>query len=207
MGPLGFEIVQEYPVRVLTEAITNAVIHRDYRLNADIMVRIFADRIEVESPGLFVGPVTASNIGRVGPHSRNPTLINHLREFPDPPNLDAGEGVRMMIGTMRQSGLYPPTYRTRPYLSREAVKVILFNESRPSAWEQVSDYIDRFGSIANREVRQILGVADTLGVTRVIKSWCDLGLLIVANPDEGKRFRRYTKPEGPSTPLLFSEPD
>ena len=30
MGPHGFETVQRYPVRVLREAITNAVIHRDY---------------------------------------------------------------------------------------------------------------------------------------------------------------------------------
>src|SRR5690606_28405153 len=95
MGPLGFEIVQRYPLRVITEAITNAVIHRDYRLNADIHIRIFADRIEVESPGLLAGPVTVSNIGRIGTYARNPLLVNNLREFPTPPNLDAGEGVRM----------------------------------------------------------------------------------------------------------------
>ncbi|HZK82288.1 MAG TPA: RNA-binding domain-containing protein, partial [Humisphaera sp.] len=92
-GPLGFEIVQRYPVRVIAEAITNAVIHRDYRLNSDIIVRIFSDRIEIESPGLLVGPVTVANIGRIGAHSRNPLIIQHLREFPNPPNLDAGEGV------------------------------------------------------------------------------------------------------------------
>jgi ATP-dependent DNA helicase RecG len=39
MGLLGFEIVQKYPVRVINEAITNAVIHRDYRLPFDISSR------------------------------------------------------------------------------------------------------------------------------------------------------------------------
>lgn len=90
-GPFGFEIVQRYPVRVLAEAITNAVIHRDYRLTADIMVRIFDDRIEIESPGLLSGTVTVANIQQVR-HNRNPLIVQHLREFPDPPNLDAHEG-------------------------------------------------------------------------------------------------------------------
>ena len=72
MGPLGFEIVQRYPVRVIKEAITNAVIHRDYHLATDVHIRIFSDRIEVESPGLFAGPVTVANIGQVGVFNRNP---------------------------------------------------------------------------------------------------------------------------------------
>ncbi len=114
MGPFGFEIVQRYPLRVIKEAITNAVIHRDYHLIADVHIRIFSDRIELESPGLFAGPVTVANIGRVGAYNRNPMLVSHLRQFPDPPNLDAGEGVRMMFGTMRESGLYPPIYLTQP---------------------------------------------------------------------------------------------
>ncbi len=93
-GPLGFEIVQKYPVRVIAEAITNAVIHRDYRLPSDIIVRVFADHIEIESPGMLVGPVNPSNINRIGSYSRNSILVQHLREFPNPPNLDAGEGQR-----------------------------------------------------------------------------------------------------------------
>ena len=113
MGPLGFEIVQRYPARVIKEAITNAVIHRDYSLASDIQVRIFADRIEIESPGTLPGSVTAKNIRVIGSISRNPLIVSNLREFPDPPNLDAGEGVRMMYQTMDTAGLYPPIYVTR----------------------------------------------------------------------------------------------
>jgi ATP-dependent DNA helicase RecG len=49
---------------VVKEAIVNAIIHRDYRLNRDIFVRIFDDRIEVESPGVFPGNITPANIAR-----------------------------------------------------------------------------------------------------------------------------------------------
>ncbi|HEX6987810.1 MAG TPA: ATP-binding protein, partial [Planctomycetaceae bacterium] len=203
-GPLGFEIVQRYPVRVIAEAITNAVIHRDYRLASDVIVRIFSDRIEVESPGLLVGPVTTANINKVGPHSRNPLIIQHLREFPNPPNLDAGEGVRMMFGTMREAGLYPPVYFTRPRIDREAVVVHILNNHRPTVWEQVSRYIDQHGTIGNSEVRQLLDTTDTLGVSKLLKHWVDQGLLVVANPEAGRNVRRYTKPDFEADDDFFS---
>lgn len=194
-GPLGFEIVQRYPVRVIVEAITNAVIHRDYRLNSDIAIRIFSDRIEVESPGLLCGPVTVSNIGRIGTFSRNPLIVQHLREFPNPPNLDAGEGVRMMIGTMRESGLYPPMYFTRPRIEREAVVTILRNQNRPTVWEQVVDYLKKHGDIGNAELRQLLQTNDTLGASKQLKAWVEQDLLVVANPEAGRNVRRYALPD------------
>lgn len=192
---LGFEIVQKYPLRVVTEAITNAIVHRDYRLPNDIHIRIFADRIEVESPGLLVGPVTAANIDRAGTHPRNRLLVQHLREFPAPPNLDAGEGVRMMFGMMRQVGLYPPQFVTRPRIPREAVVTVLVNQNRPSAWEQVVDYVGKHGDIGNAEVRQLLGTEDTLTASKQLKAWVEQGVLIVANPWAGRNVRRYTLPE------------
>lgn len=39
----------------------------------------------------------------------------------------------MMFGTMWEAGLYPPLYRSRPRLDREAVRVILRNHNRPTA--------------------------------------------------------------------------
>ena len=206
-GPLGFEIVQKYPLRVIVEAITNAVIHRDYRILADINIRLFADRIEVESPGLLVGPVTVGNIGRIGTYARNPLLVQHLREFPNPPNLDAGEGVRMMFGTMRQSGLYPPTYQTRPRFPREAVVTILRNQNMPSVWEQVVAYVAEHGDIGNSELRRLMETDNTLGASKQLKSWVDQGLLIVTNPDAGRNVRRYTLPDRELGEGLFSNLD
>lgn len=203
-GPLGFEIVQKYPVRVLAEAITNAVIHRDYRLPVDVMVRIFSDRIEIESPGLLAGPVTTANIAHIGAHSRNPLLIQHLRQFPDPPNLDAGEGVRMMFKTMDEARLYPPLYRTRPRFEREAVVLCLWNQNRPSVWEQVSARIDENGSVSNAEVRQLMGTENVLAASKKIRSWLDCGLLVVVNPEAAKQHRRYAKPSQTGGEDLFS---
>jgi len=140
----------------------------------------------------------------MGAYNRNPQLASHLREFPNPPNLDAGEGVRMMFGTMREAGLYPPIYLTQPRIERQAVLVQLLNGNRPSLWEQVSDYINRHGSIGNAEVRQLMGTDDVLGVSKLIREWVSLGVLVVANPQAGPKHRRYTKPETPSMTTLFT---
>jgi ATP-dependent DNA helicase RecG len=160
--------------------------------------------MELQSPGLFAGPVTAANIGRVGAYNRNPILVSHLRDFPDPPNLDAGEGVHMMFGTMQQTGLYPPIYLTQPHIERPAVLVQLLNENRPSLWEQVSEYIDRHGSIGNLEVRQLVESADVLAASRQLRKWVERGQLTVLNPSAAKRLRRYTKPDLPPAQTLLA---
>jgi ATP-dependent DNA helicase RecG len=88
----GFKTVHRYPERVIKEAITNAIIHRDYRINKDIQIRIFDSRIEVVSPGAFPGRITPTNISRAGSFARNPLIARNLREFPEPPNVDVYSG-------------------------------------------------------------------------------------------------------------------
>ncbi len=207
MGEHGFEVVQRYPVRVIREAITNAVIHRDYHIPADIHIRIFDDRLEVESPGLFPGRVTPGNITQVQ-FNRNPAIVSHLREFPNPPNLDAGEGARMMFATMEQAGLYSPLYLTPPALPRDAVCVVLLNLERPSVWDRVNSFVNEHGSITNAELRQIMQSVDTLAASKMLRKWVEQGLLAVANPGDAKRLRRYTRPlmTTPDLPLFSTGP-
>jgi ATP-dependent DNA helicase RecG len=189
----GFQTVHRYPERVIKEAITNAVIHRDYRLNRDVQIRIFDNRIEVLSPGLFPGRITAATIQRAGSFARNVLLARNLREFPVPPNVDAGEGVRMMFSLMRAGNFYPPQYRELREHAQEAVTVILLNQERPPIWEQVSDWIDRHHDpITNRDLCQIANV-DTLKASKMLKGWVEQGLL-VADMSGGKRHTNYTKP-------------
>ncbi|TDP72507.1 ATP-binding protein [Roseateles toxinivorans] len=195
----GFRTLHAYPERVIKEAIVNAVIHRDYRLNRDIFVRIFDDRVEVESPGLLPGSITPSNIAKTGSKARNPLIASNLREFPVAPNIDAGEDVRMMFAEMAQAELYPPQYRQNTESAVESVTVTLFNSKRPSAWDEVSDWIDRNGSIANGDVVRIARV-DTLKASKLLISWREQGLL-VSLPGRAKRNMAYTKPNGADAEL------
>lgn len=188
----GFKARHVYPERVVKEAIVNAVIHRDYRLNRDIFIRIFDDRIEVESPGLFPGRITADNIGRAGSKARNPLIAQNLREFPVAPNIDAGEGVKMMFSEMAAAQLYPPQYRQSADTAVESVTVTLLNSERPTAWDEVSDWIERNGPIGNANLRDITGW-DTLTASRQLRNWVGQGVL-EALPSVSRQQARYTKP-------------
>ena len=189
--PAGFELAQQYPVRVIREAITNAVLHRDYRLQADIHIRIFANRIEIESPGSFMAGITPANLTEAGSRPRNRVLVAHLREFPEPPNLDAGEGVKMMYATMEQSHLYPPVYQSEVDLGREAVVVTLLNEARVSAWDQVETWLKTHESIGNADLRLILNTDKTVTASKMLRAWVDAGLLVpMGTSPQTRRYRR-----------------
>ena len=199
----GFGTLHLYPERVVKEAIVNAVIHRDYRLNRDIFVRVFDDRIEVESPGVFPGNITPANIAKAGSKSRNALIASNLREFPAAPNIDAGEGVKMMFAQMAHAKLYPPQYRQNTDAAVESVTVTLFNLRRPSAWDEVSDWIDRHRSIANADVVRIAKV-DTLKASKMLGAWREQGLL-EALAGRGKRNMAYAKPaQSGEQPSLLS---
>ena len=195
----GFKTLHMYPERVVKEAIVNAVIHRDYRLNRDIFIRIFDDRIEVESPGTFPGSITAGNIVRAGSKARNPLIVQNLREFPAAPNIDAGEGVKMMFAEMAAAKLYPPQYHQNTDTAVESVMVTLLNLARPSVWDEVSDWIERNGPIANSKLREIAHL-DTLAASKQLRNWVAQGVL-VALPSASRQQARYTKPELLTTPL------
>lgn len=189
----GFKTKHRYPERVVKEAIVNAVIHRDYRLNRDIFIRLFDDRIEIESPGVFPGNITPANIDKAGSKARNPLIAQNLREFPVAPNIDAGEGVKMMFAEMAQAKLYPPQYRQNAEAAVESVTVTLLNLERPTIWDEVSHWIDEHGAITNGELCRITG-ADTLNASKKLKLWVSQGLLKPL-PDRGKRNMAYTKSE------------
>ncbi len=193
--PSGFVTTYRVPERAIKEAITNAVIHRDYHTKRDIEIRIFEDRVEVESPGLLPFNITPSNIGIERAHGyRNDLLVKHLREFPDPPNLDQNEGVRAMRQTMSEAALYPPIFFTYPYL-QDAVRVVLLNEKAPSEWDKVSHYLNANRYIGNKEAREILHLVDTVKVSRLFNRWVKQGLLTKIVPRTGsKKSVRYRLP-------------
>lgn len=189
----GFKTRYRFPERVIKEAITNAVVHRDYRLNRDIHIRIFDDRVEVESPGRLPGNLTPATVDKAGSMPRNSLLARHLREFPNPPNVDAGEGVPMMFAQMAQANLYEPLYREQLDAAVPTLLVTFLNEERPPLWVQVSDWIDRNGPLANGKLREISGL-DTLAASKQLRQWVAQGVL-VALPAASRQQARYTKPE------------
>lgn len=66
----------EIPRIVLEELIANALIHRDYFVSAPVKVLVFADRIEIVSPGHLPNNLTIENIKMGNSNVRNPILAS-----------------------------------------------------------------------------------------------------------------------------------
>src|SRR5690606_14597667 len=64
----------EIPEAALEELLVNALIHRDYFTSASIRLMVFADRVEIASPGHLPDSLSVDDIRRGRTIRRNPTL-------------------------------------------------------------------------------------------------------------------------------------
>ncbi|MBI2547808.1 putative DNA binding domain-containing protein [Candidatus Woesearchaeota archaeon] len=75
-GSLARKVIPQYPYFAIRELITNAVVHRDYsNMGSRIIIRMFKDRIEFNSPGGLPANVTPQNIVHEQ-YSRNPVIAD-----------------------------------------------------------------------------------------------------------------------------------
>jgi len=126
LGPDNkFYTAKEYPDTAWYEAIVNAVCHRSYGLrNMNIFVKLFDDRLEIESPGGFPPRVTPENIYLIS-NPRNRHLGGALSYF-EYVKL-ANEGTRRMRDSMKEADLPLPEFRQSEVEYAHSVKVTLRN--------------------------------------------------------------------------------
>jgi ATP-dependent DNA helicase RecG len=117
--------IPEYPREALREAIGNAVAHRDYSpyvRGSYIKICMFADRLEVHSPGGLFGNVTMENLDEE--HStRNARLMRMMEDMHAVEN--RGSGIKTMLEAMRNANLEPPRFDDR----RASFRVIFHNHT------------------------------------------------------------------------------
>jgi ATP-dependent DNA helicase RecG len=188
------------PEWAFQEAITNAVIHRNYFVQDDIQVRFFDDRVEVESPGTYPGHITVENI-RAERFARNPLILRTLNRFQTAPNLDIGEGVDRMFKVMKEQNLYEPLFFP-PTLRPNTVLLLLLNMHKIEYWDTVSKYLDENYRIINKKAREITGVSDVLKMSRLLRGWVEKGLL--EKIGKAKKDSYYRKPGQEVPKGLFS---
>lgn len=75
------ERVWQLPERVLRELVVNAMIHRDYTKMSRNEIRIFSNRIEIESQGRLPNTLTIEKIKAGQKYPRNPILVQFAQYF------------------------------------------------------------------------------------------------------------------------------
>lgn len=152
IGGGGVEDIS-YPDETLHEIVTNAILHRDYSIATDIQIRVYDDRVEVQSPGRLPGHVTIENV-LDEQFARNPKLVRLINRFPDPPNKDVGEGLNTAFQAMRKIRLRDPEVVEND----NSVTVFIRHTRLSSPAQIVMEYLETHETITNQIGREMTGI-------------------------------------------------
>lgn len=198
-----FFTAPEYPKDAWLEAIVNACVHRSYNLkNMNIFVKMFDDRLEIESPGGFPPLVTPENIYDMH-EPRNPKLMDALFQL----RLVqcAHEGTRRMRDTMKSMNLPAPEFVQRE-VGGVAVRVTLRNNIAArkifldsDAAKVIGEAIFKTLTNDERQVINYLAENETINVSdaqRLLgKSWPYTKKLLAKLTDRGILIHVHNKRE------------
>ena len=158
-GQVQREEKYEYPPDAIREAITNAVVHRDYESPSKVQIRIFDDKVEIWSPGLLPSEITVEDLKKEHRSiPRNPLLFKQL--FWVKYVEDVGGGTLDMIKQCKEwripepefkfiTGAFVVVFRLPPSL--ENLERLGLNERQIKAVE----YVTKKGSITNKEYQNL----------------------------------------------------
>lgn len=175
-APVKFEV----PRSVITEAVVNAVAHRNYRHNGFVQVIVFADRIEVWNPGELPPGLTPELLRKPhGPIPRNPLIAEPLFRIKYVEK--AGTGTTDMIADCRDAGLPEPDFVQhgphfvvtiwRDWLTDEVLASYNLNDRQIKSVK----YTKGAGRINNSIYRDLLGVSERTAV-RDLRQLTDFGI-------------------------------
>ncbi|OYW27361.1 MAG: ATP-dependent DNA helicase RecG [Caulobacter sp. 12-67-6] len=187
-GPGGLEKIS-YPEEALHEILTNSVLHRDYNVAADVQVRIFDNRVEIESPGRLPGHVTVENITKTQ-FARNPKIVRLINKFKNPPNKDVGEGLNTAFEAMGKLRLKKPEIQELD----GSVLVTLKHESLASPEQMVMEYLKTEAEITNSIGRDLTGIKSENSMKQVFYRLRESGQLEQSPKIAGKK-PAWRKPE------------
>lgn len=191
IGSDGFQQVK-YPTEAIHEVVTNAVIHRDYSLNDDIHIRIFDNRIEVQSPGPLPAHITVKNILSER-FARNPKIVRILNKFPDPPNKDVGEGLNTTFNAMRKLELREPTIVHRD----TSVVVVLRHERLATLEDRLMEHLATGKHLNNALARELCNEPSDSKIRKAFRRMIDAKMIekVPKTSGKGTKYRAIIKKE------------
>jgi ATP-dependent DNA helicase RecG len=141
MSGLTHQETQEYPLEAARELLANAVAHRDYNLQGDnIHLFLFADRMEVHSPGGLPGPVNLQNLLEAR-FSRNAVIMQVLSDLGFVERL--GYGLKRVVTVLEREGLRLPRFEEMAGTFRVTLFNDLNGEGTAGTIPDLSAYLDR----------------------------------------------------------------
>ena len=197
IGELQRKEIPEIPIDAIREALLNSFCHKDYASGQSNEVAIYKDRIEIYNPGTFPeGYDPQDFIDKVErPIRRNPKIARILYYSKDIESF--GTGLKRIADVCNEAGVHYEFkklksgfvvcfYRSVEKVNKKPIKA----DKKPikaDRQEKIVAYIKEYGSINNKETRELLGLADST-VKRILKEMVNEKILV---SDGEKKARKY----------------
>ncbi len=192
-------IEYELPRGAVTEAIVNAVAHRDYTSNGSVQVMLFKDRLEIWNPGHLPFGLSTTKLR----HAHNSIPANPL--LAEPMYL-AGYIERMGTGTgdiirlCKEKGLKAPEFiqeeefrtiiwRTHTKGEKRSTTLQATPQATPQATDNFNEPIRRIllvldSELKRVELQEILGLKDRVNfITNYLNPTLELGYIEMTIPE------------------------
>ena len=163
----------EIPETALREVLLNAIVHRNYHIQAPTKIAIYDNRIEVFSPGVFPGPLDPHNLKLGLTYVRNRVICKVFREAGYIEKL--GSGFITLFESYEARGLYPPEVIE----GENFIKCILPRPSFASTPRQ--------GKSETQKILALFEISDEITISDVMKA------LNLSRPTAGRRLANLTE--------------
>lgn len=170
----------EYPIESIREAITNAICHRDYRINSNVQLRIFDDRMEIWGCGPLPEPLTVEDLKKQHESIRRNPLI--AKSFFKIGFIERwGTGTQRIIKFCLEQGLPEPLFEIKSGSLVVTIRKYKYTESMKRELslrqQKAMDYLVKQGKITNREYREINPEIKERTALNDLKELVDIGFI------------------------------
>ena len=178
----------EIPKFVITEAIVNAIAHRDYNSNGAVQIMVFADRVEIWNPGRLSSQLTIERLKK--PHTSYPfnPLIAEILYLADYIQ-KAGSGTIEMIKQCRDHKIPDPkfSYSNREFrvvMKRKPLVSPVKEKTTQKTTQKILALIKNNPNITRQELAQALSLSEN-GIKFHLRNLKANNFLRRIGPDKG----------------------
>ena len=105
--------IWDYPLEALREAVLNSICHRDYRDSAEIIIKIYDDKISIWNPGRLPSGITLKELHDPIHNSkpRNPRIAEIFYDIGEIERY--GSGIQRILDSCKEAKIPPPIFPNR----------------------------------------------------------------------------------------------
>jgi ATP-dependent DNA helicase RecG len=151
--------VSQLPFVVVREAVVNALMHRNYRVNQPVQIIRYSNRLEIRNAGYSLKP--EEQLGVPGSVSRNPRIAEVLHEAGLAET--KGSGIRAMRDRMRSANLILPAFESDREKDQFTLTLLLHNLASPGDLRWLEQFKDL--GLTSEDVQALLFLREVGAIT------------------------------------------